>query len=228
MVVAVHEVKRVEDDMCFVTFSTRASEDTVRRLGPIRSIEDGRHQHGSMAYGDFSFHVEGERVGENGWQVHQLMTLATYYKDGTEVHWALVIQKGTWPEHVDTFEFGGSVNTRMALREEREKQGLPTYKRFNPMTILPLPQHSTPLEDIVEQVYGETCLLEPFAFQLSLNLQSQPLTEQEVQQHIQMGGSEREARSLKRVPVVSPSRISLENWEADVRKNIERLRSLGK
>jgi len=228
MVVAVHEVKRVEDDMCFVTFSTRASEDTVRRFGPIRSIENGRHKHGSLAYGDFNFHVPGKRVGDNEWQVHQPMELATYYKDGVQIHWALVIQKGTWPEHVDTFEFGGIVHTGMALREEREKQGLPTYRRFNPMTILPLPQHSTPLKDIVEQVYGETCLLEPFAFQLSLNLQSQPLTEQEVQQHIQMGDSEREARSLERVPVVSPSRISLENWEADVRANIERLRSLGK
>ena len=65
MVVAVHEVKRVEDDMCFVTFSTRASEETIRRHGPIRSIENGRHRNGSIAYGDFNFHVPGKRV-ENG------------------------------------------------------------------------------------------------------------------------------------------------------------------
>jgi len=216
MVVAVHEVKRVEDDMFFVTYSTRASEDTVRRLGPLRSIENGRHKNGSMAYGDFSFYHPGKRVGENDWQVHHSMTLATYYKDGTEVHWMLVIPKGTWPEHVDKFEFSGSVNTRFALREEREKQGLPTYKRFNPMTIFPLPQHSTPLEDIVEQVYGETCLLEPFAFQLSLCLKSQPVT------------SEDEGSPPSTAPTVSPSRISLEKWEADVRKNIESHRSLGK
>jgi hypothetical protein len=228
MVVAAHEVKRVEDDMFFVIFSTRASEDTVRRLGLLRSIENGKHKNGSMAYGDFNLYLPGKRVGENERQFYQPMTLATYYKDGTEVHWALAIPKGRWPKHVDTFEFGGSLNTRFALWEEREKQGLPTYKRFYPMTILPLPRQSTPLEDIVEQVYRETGLLEPFAFQLSLRLQSQPLTEQEVQQHIKGGGSEDEARALKTVPVVSPSRITLEKWEADARANVESLRSLGK
>lgn len=96
------------------------------------------------------------------------------------------------------------------------------------MTILPFPEHSTPLEDIVEQVYAETCSLEPFAFQLGLNLQSQTLTEQEVQRHIKMGGSEKEARRLKRVPQVSPSRTTLEKWQADVRANVETLRRLGK
>ena len=68
MIVAVHEVERVEDDMCFVTFSTRASEDTIRRHGPIRSIENGRHKNGSVAYGDFNFYMPGKRVGENEWQ----------------------------------------------------------------------------------------------------------------------------------------------------------------
>jgi hypothetical protein len=224
MVVAVHELNRVEDDMFFVTFSTRASEDTLRRFGPLSSIEDGRHKHGSNAYGDFTFRLPGKRVSEKEWQVYQTMELATYYKDGTRVHWALVIQKGTWPEHVEEFEFGGIVHTRMALREEREKRDLPTYKQFYPMIVLPLPEHSTPLEEIMEQVYHETCLLEPFAFQLSLHLQSQPFTEQEVQQHIRQGHSEHEARLLSSVPIVSPRRISLEQWKADVYGNIESLR----
>ena len=80
------------------------------------------------------------------------------------------------------------------------------------------------LTQVVAEVYSQTSRLEPATFQLELHLQSQRLTKEEKQQLIKEGHSEIEAKYMLKGRTVTPSRISLEDWEADVTARAKNLR----
>ena len=219
MIVAVHQFKQIDDRRFLVVYSTRPSQQTVRRLGPLVSIVNGKHKNGSVTYGSFNLFLPSKRLP--GYPMYFPNDLATYWRDGVEIHWTIIQPTKPWPKNMKTFPFSGQLITDATLRQERKDAGLPTHANYYPLTELALPKQRTPLDEALEQVYEETCLLEPHAFQLDLFLGTRPLTEKEQQQWIKDGHPETEVKNLYHCITSRPSGISLEQFKEKVRAKLK-------
>jgi hypothetical protein len=222
LMVAVHELRRVDDKTALVVFSTRATEETVRRLGPIRSRVNGKHLNGSVSYGDLNFIVRGKRDERTHQWIGGFRTVPLAYccHDGVKIEWILVRATDARPARMEALEFGGILHTSIGLAEERRRAGLPTYEEFKPMALLPLAEPALTLFEAVGGVYRETRLLAPWAFQVSLCLGTRPFTEKEIAESVAQGQPEEEARKLRASRIASPAEISLKDYRAEVNANI--------
>jgi hypothetical protein len=218
-ILALHQLRRVDDRTVFLVYSTRPTDETLRKFG-LPS--------GSLSYAEFTLYTPAKRIGNDKWQVSQPVELAAFHQEGIEIHWALLLLQGEWPEKIDTFNFGGRFYTRGPLQEELKQANKTAYQDFQPLATLPLPPETMSLDDVIASVYQETSLCQPFAFQISLYLQKQSLTEQEIQEHIKRGVPEWEARSLSRRLTSVPNKISPEAFGKAIKEYLAQLKEMAK
>jgi outer membrane lipoprotein-sorting protein len=218
-ILALHQLRRINDRAVFIVYSTRPTEEILRKFGLPQ---------GSLNYADFHLYKPGKRVGIDKWQNYQAVDLATFYQEGMVIKWALVLLQGEWPEKIDAFDFSGRFYSRGPIQEERKKANKPAYQDFQPLATLPLPTETMSLDEVIASVYQETSLCQPFAFQLSLQLQSQRLSENEIQEQIKLGMPEQEARKLFRRLASPPNKISQEAFGQAIKEYIAELKKMGK
>jgi hypothetical protein len=210
-VLALHRLQKINDRMFFLVYSTRPTENTLRKFGkPL----------GSMSYADFNLYTPGKRVENDKWQSLQAVDLAKMHLEGMIIDWSIVILQGEWPEKIEAFDFGGRFYTRGPLQEELGKQNKSAYLDFRPLATLPLSPENISLDDMLASVYQETSLCLPVAFQINLYLQSRPLSEDEIQGNIKHGMPEGEARKLFRRLGSTPNKISQQEFGAAIKEYI--------
>lgn len=194
----------------------------------IRSRANGRDLNGSLTYGDLNLVVRGKRDERTRQWLggFQTVTLARCCHDGIRIEWALVYPTGPWPARFDALEFGGILHTRLALAEDRTKAGLPTHEVIQPLVVLPLREPKLAVGEAIAKVYHETRLLAPWAFQVSLDLGTRPLTDKEITQRVALGESEAELRRESIGRSASAGTISLENYRTEVEAHLATLAEL--
>jgi hypothetical protein len=196
LVFAVHQLKRCEGGLVFLVSSIRPTTDTIRELGPIDSSRGA----GSGGYGDFQLDSSWERLPDGTERSYQPWTLAQLKHNGLEVHWDILIPKGSWPEKVNECILSAYIHTRSKLQEKLEKAGSEWWRRFRPLTILPLPETTTSLSDVIASVYAEAQQLEPVVREILLSRAARRDPEKE--------GS-------WSVPLVKPSQIPPDQYESE-------------
>ena len=215
-ILSLHQLQRINNRLFFLVYSTQPTQDILNRFGMPS---------GSMSYAEFNLYTPGRRVGENKWQNYQEVSLATFHLEGMEIHWDLVLLQGEWPEKIDSFDFGGRFYMRGPLQHELQDANKTTYQDFYPLATLPTPVNTISLDDAIASVYQETSLCQPFAFQISLHLMPQPLSEKDIQEQIKSGMPEAEVRRLLTIPNVSPNKITLEEFSNSIKKYLAHLNS---
>jgi outer membrane lipoprotein-sorting protein len=206
LVFAVHQLKRCEGGLVFLVSSIRPTTETIRELGPI----DSSHGAGSLAYGGFQLDSSWERLPDGTERSYQPWTLAELIHNGLQVKWEILIPKGAWPEKVNECKLSAYIHARAKLQEKLEKAGLEWYKRFRPLTMLPLPETTSSLSNIISIVYAEAQQLEPVASEMRLFREGRP---------------DPKKKGSTIVPLVKPSEIPPDQYESECRANLKRLKA---
>jgi len=197
---AVHEVVRCEGDIVYTVCSMRPTEESLTRINGDRS----------SAAGDFEFtgSLKQPENGESRW--YAPWTFASLQHGDLYIEWSILIPKGSWPRKVEECELSGYVHTRGLLEQSLAAEGEKTYKRVTSLSVLTLPEGSTPLADVISKVHTETLALEQIADEIRLYRASKPVPEKEGSRSSQL---------------MKPSELSRPEFEADCLAEIERLKS---
>ena len=165
---AVHDIRRCDNGMIFAACSLRPLPETVRKLGAIRS-----ETMGDTVYGDFQLDTSWKRV-DGKERSYQPISLGTAYQDGLQIQWVLLHPLGDWPKETPTCELSAYVHTRGKLQQQRQQAGEKWWRRYRPLTVLPLPEEAIPLKRIIAGVYSQAVMLEPLAGPVYLNEAARP------------------------------------------------------
>lgn len=204
---AVHEFRRGENGFVYLVCSTRPTEETIRQFGVV---ED----HGSK-HGDFTMMSSWERMENHEIRTYNIpVTLASGCWKGIYVGWHVLVPRCSWPENRSQCPISMSIHSRGSLAENFRKQGLPFYRKFNPLVTLHLPDDELSLSTIIANVHAETLSLEPVMTELNLDLGSEP---EPMDEPGPIG------EKVYRGIMSKPSRISKDEFERKCRERFESL-----
>lgn len=197
---AVHEVVRCEGDIVYTVCSIRPTEESLTRINGDRS----------SAVGDFTFLASREQPedGEPRW--YAPCTFAYLQHGDLYIQWSILILKGSWPEKIEECDLDAYIHTRGLLEQSLAAEGEKTYKRVRSLSVLALPEGSTPLAEVISKVHTETLALGQTADEVRLCRASKPVP-----------GKEGSRSRL----LMKPSELSRPEFEADCFAEIECLKS---
>ena len=152
LVFAVHELKR-NGDYTFTTCSIRPTEDTRRNYTP----DDNR-------YGEFYLTSWWERKknGDLEQRPYAHTTLGNYQVDDILVRSYASLSKARWPGVDNEFELSVRISPSRGLKKlllEKGQAGQPEV--FRPLSILPLPNKDTTVDEIAANIYDKAKLMAP-------------------------------------------------------------------
>jgi hypothetical protein len=216
LVFAVHEIRKCEENIVYAVCSVRPTNETRREIRPcgLNTWDYGR------------FHVRTAwRTNTSGEEYfYQPIYLAEVYHTGLQIRSMLLLPKGSWPEEVEKCELEVRISiVGDALKKKRAAEGLPCDKKFNPITVLPLPKTKTNLEHIIVEAYTVTKKLEQYVAYDKLTLKSVPFTDKEMEDWVRKHPSDRvsqkyladKTQRLSHGRATEPSKISKEDWAKD-------------
>jgi hypothetical protein len=223
LVLAVHEVARVDEDMVLIVHSVQPTRQTLEELGSIQNRRDGAKRYGDSQL-DSSFEWIDRK--QNIWQSYQPLRLAHATYNGIEIQWSLLIEKGEWSKPAEHCDLGVYIYARAELQESLLREGRQWYARREHLARLPL-EHKISLKQALARVHADALSMEAVCSRwIHLNRDSRPLTEQEKQERIDGGNSADDAGKMTVVPTIRPSLIGADEFEKDIRSRIGKLRRM--
>jgi hypothetical protein len=212
LILAVHEVARVEEDMALVVYSVQPSPQTLKELGPA-------------AQGESQLDSSWQRINVGGQTVercYQPLQLSETKYDGVWVGWWLLIEKGKWPKPVEQCDFSVYLYARGELGKSLEREGRPSYVQLKHLTQLPMKEKLS-LQQALAHVHADALAVESVC-PITLSRGSRPLTERERKERIRLGENAEVVKGMTVVPCVPPSAISPGQFEKEIRSRIGELR----
>jgi hypothetical protein len=212
IVLAIHEVRRVDEDTVFVMSTSRASQKVIDRFGQIDSQRGG----GDKVYGEFTWGSNGRRLPDhsvlNGMQQ---IRLARWKNDGIAYQWVIlkkIEETDLWIGSDGSLPVGFYVHTRDEWQEALKSEGEKSWLRYQDVVTLDVPAEAEGLEAILSEVHEQTLAIFGSTTRQPplLNLKSIPFRKQDIEKAVASGGSRSSA----------PQNISLDEWLKEVREMI--------
>ncbi len=214
IVLAIHEVRRVSDDMVFVMSTSRASQEVIERFGKI----DSRHS-GGKVYGEFRWSSNGRRLPDHSWRDGMaIVPLASWLKDGVDYRWVLLRNTRSWIQDDGRLPVGFRVYTRREWQNALKSAGKSWHRNERDVLSLSIPVESEGLEAVLANVHAQTLSMGDTTVQGAprLHLKSVPLTEMEIEEAVARGTPREQVKELLRGRSAQPENISLPAWQAEV------------
>ncbi len=215
IVLAIHEVRRVDEDTVLVISTSRASQEVIDRFGKI----DTRH-HGGKVYGEFMWGTNGRRLADHSWRDGmQIVRLADWQKDGVDYQWTLLRNVTSWLNDNNQLPAGFHVHTRNEWEEWRKQANKPTYLWNEPDVLsLEIPTKVEGLDVILNDVHSQTLAMGDTTRQGTprLQLKSVPWTKEEIEEAVVAGRSREEAEAMMHGRQSRPEDITVEDWLVEV------------
>jgi len=211
--VAVHDVKRLEDNALFVLISIRPTEETRRQ---VRLEEGLRYAH---------FHASGWPDDLRRRHILQrAIHLASFEADGIHAYAYVYTHEMRTPDRLDAAHLQFTISPHHELRRGR---GAPPKINLK----LALPAEQTTVKAAVESLYEEATGIEPLhADVLDLFLQPRELTDSELETQAKTFKTTVDEILVNGVPMTSrtarPSEIVFEEYWKEVQSKIEQRPSL--
>jgi hypothetical protein len=216
LVVAVHEVERLDNGSVLLMWSIRPTQETLQQLGPITYRPAA------------AINVYGDAVVESDWkQVRWVkpMEIARWTLDGIQTNWTILMPRGVWAGPIQAIDLQFSVYSRGKLQQALRKDGQQWYVQKFRLGELSVPEKAVAMNKACRQVYERVAWAEAQCGDgLALRGRGRSLTEAEKQEHIAHGARRRELEEAFVMPWdYRPSRIAPEQFVKDVQANYERL-----
>lgn len=216
IVLAIHEVRRVDDDTVFVMSTSRPTPEVIERFGPIESQ--------IKVYGEFRWFTNGRRLPDHTWlDGMNPVDLASWRRHGVDYQWVLLrdvkphFQEGRW------LPVGFNVYTRYEWQAAREAAGEPWWL-WNELDVLTLdvPPEPEGLDAVLADVHMQTLVMGDATGGSSpwLQLQPQPFTPEMIEEAVANGTPREEAERMFFGPHSQPQDITLDAWKAQVKARL--------
>jgi len=221
LVLAVHDVERLDNGSVLLMWSIRPTQDTLQQFGTITPQPGARN-----VYGDAVIESDWWKRVPQGVRWVKPMGIAKWTLDGIQTKWTILMPRGVWARPIQAIDLQFSVHSRGKLQEALRKDGQQWYVQYFRLGELSLPEKAVPMNKVCRQVYERVAWAEAqFGGELTLTGRIRSLTEQEKQEQIEHGGAT--TRETEKAFVTpwhhAPSRIAPEQFIKDVQGNYERL-----
>ncbi len=152
LIFAVHEIKRSEKGLIYLSCSLRPTEETIQKLGVISEAD------GAKVYG----HLELFSISEGKiLYPYQKLRLTEMRYNGIEVKSWFLVPRTMLVTNDGNFDVGAIVWTEGELEKQRISEGKPEHKEFKPMATLRLPEDSSSADTIIAYVYSKAKTINP-------------------------------------------------------------------
>jgi len=218
IIVSIREVRRVEEDMIYVMWTSYASDDVIRRFGKF----DSEH-HGHSVHGNVSWSTNGRRLPDHSWQSGVApIRIAQWKHDGVEYNWTLLSNASQMLREDGRLPVGFRVHTRGKWQKHRQAAGDPWHSNELDMLELQVPDHAESLDEVLNDAYDEILTMGDGTYRDSpkLHMGHRQQTEKEIKEDIDRGMSEREARGLLVRLTGFTFNTRLDQWQATVKERI--------
>ncbi len=222
IVLAIHDIWRIDDDTMIVTSSSRASQAVIDRFGPINS-----RQHGSKVYGQFTWAGNGRRLPDHSWlEGMETTNLTSWTMDGVEYQWVLLRRITPWLDDAGKLRVGFHLHTRNEWQEALKSEGKTWwFQNENDVLTLDLPESRYTLDEVLGEIHQLTLgLAAPDSARSTpwLNYGTRPYTTEEIDQAVAKGIPRAEAERLLHALASKPLDITPEDWTAKVRALLDK------
>jgi hypothetical protein len=215
IVLAIHDVRRVDEDTVFVLSTSRSSQGVIDRVGQIDT-----KQNPFKIYGEFIWGSNGRRMADHSWvDGMNPMVLADWRRDGIDFQWVLLRNTKAWMQADNKLPVGFHVYARDEWEEALKADKKPIHL-WNELDVakLKVPEESEGLSSVLAKVYKQTSAMGDATLQSgpNLHLKSVPFTKKEIDDAVTAGTPRAEAEKLLHGRISQPENISLDAWQAEV------------
>jgi outer membrane lipoprotein-sorting protein len=222
IVLAIHEVRRVDDRTIYVMSTSRATPEVTQQFGPLPT-KTMFQSHGQFTW---STHSSNANLAWHAWtEDYMPMSLAHYDRNGVYCEWLLL--RRISPQFHDQLPVVFHVRTHGQLKEALEQAGQPWWLwGEKDVLTLDLPRQQEGLDAILRDVYQQTAeLMGPESLHGKspwLKMRSTPYTAKQIEEAVAQGQPRSEAEQMSTMSSpMRPSEITLEAWNREVRAIIE-------
>jgi outer membrane lipoprotein-sorting protein len=214
IVLAIHDVRRVDDDTVYVMSTSRASPEVINRFGKVDSRTSG-----DKVYGEFAWSGNGRRLPDHRWRDGmQVVPLARWRRDGVDYQWVLLRHTSSWMQNNRRLPVGFHVYARDDWQKSLKAAGKPWHTDDLDVLSLNVPAENVGLNAVLAHVYAQASSFGDATAQgaPSLYLKSIPFSKKDIEEAVAGGMPRKEAERLLHGRSSQPEDILLSDWQSEV------------